>query len=403
MSFWLQRGQDLDGDGENDNFGSEVAISADGNTVVAGSPSGEGYVKVYDYDLQNAVWIQRGQNIVSDPNERFGISVDITADGNTVIVGASHHNGAGNSRGKVQVYEWDAQNTVWEQRGQTISGLSDNGNFGTDVSISSDGNIIAASAPIVNPGIVRVYEWNSGTEMWDQMDVDIVGESNPSSFGTSLALSSAGTTLIAGDPLNTDPDLLKGHARVFDWNSGSMMWEQRGADIDGEATGDQSGISVDISADGNTVAIGAPLNTAGISTGHGHVRVYDWDTNSMTWVQRGQDIDGWAITNLSGSSVSLSADGNILAVGAPGSGYPGNVRIYTWNEETEKWENLGKAIFGEGFSDQFGQSVSLSADGKILAASAFGNDGETGEQSGHVRVFLYAKEITINRYWQSVL
>ena len=48
------------------------------------------------------------------------------------------------------------------------------------------------------------------------------------------------------------------------------FWEQRGADIDGEAANDQSGYSVSLSADGNTVAIGARDN----SEEKGHVRVY---------------------------------------------------------------------------------------------------------------------------------
>jgi hypothetical protein len=99
--------------------------------------------------------------------------------------------------------------------------------------------------------------------------------------------------------------------RIYDWDT--VAWTQRGQDIDGEAESDNSGFSVSLSSDGNTVAIGGPYNdNSGLDAGH--VRVYDWDT--VAWTQRGSDIDGEAAGDYSGWSVSLSSGGNILAVGA---------------------------------------------------------------------------------------
>lgn len=73
------------------------------------------------------------------------------------------------------------------------------------------------------------------------------------------------------------------------------MWVQRGDDIDGEAAGDESGWSIALTSDDNTLAIGAHLNNGG-GTGAGHVRVFDWTfTTSQalgSWVRRGADIDG---------------------------------------------------------------------------------------------------------------
>ncbi|HHZ82369.1 MAG TPA: T9SS type A sorting domain-containing protein, partial [Flavobacteriales bacterium] len=95
-------------------------------------------------------------------------------------------------------------------------------------------------------------------------------------------------------------------------------WIQKGGDIDGEAAGDKSGWSVRINSDGNTVAIGAPENTG--TTGNswnerGHVRIYQW--NGSAWIQKGTDIDGDDYSDLSGKSVSMSSDGNTVAIGAP--------------------------------------------------------------------------------------
>ena len=92
------------------------------------------------------------------------------------------------------------------------------------------------------------------------------------------------------------------------------QWSQLGTDIDGEAASDESGYSVSISADGLTVAIGARYN-AGTGVQVGHVRVYK--LISGVWMQQGADIDGEASGDQSGYSVSISADGLTVAIGAP--------------------------------------------------------------------------------------
>ena len=125
-----------------------------------------------------------------------------------------------------------------------------------------------------------------------------------------------------------------GHVRVYDWAGGS--WNQRGLDIDGEDAGNESGWSVSMSADGNTVAIGARYND-GNGDEAGHVRVYDW--SGTAWTQRGLDIDGEAADDTSGRSVSMSADGETVAIGAPrndGNGNrSGHVRVYSYASGAE--------------------------------------------------------------------
>jgi hypothetical protein len=118
-----------------------------------------------------------------------------------------------------------------------------------------------------------------------------------------------------------------GHVRVYSYNGSA--WTQLGSDIDGEAAGDQSGRFISLSADGSRVAIGATLND-GSGTNAGHVRVYGY--NGSAWTQLDSDINGEAASDQSGYSVSLSADGSRVAIGAinnDGSGSDaGHVRIY---------------------------------------------------------------------------
>eukprot|EP00978_Attheya_sp_CCMP212_P006081 scaffold13680_cov29-Attheya_sp.AAC.2 len=114
-----------------------------------------------------------------------------------------------------------------------------------------------------------------------------------------------------GARLNDEIGIDSGHCRVYEWKNNK--WEQLGGDIVGEAAGDESGSSISLSADGMTVAIGARLNDDnGIESGH--CRVYGWKNNK--WEQLGGDIIGEAADDHSGSSISLSADGMRVAIGA---------------------------------------------------------------------------------------
>lgn len=162
---------------------------------------------------------------------------------------------------------------------------------------------------------------------------------------------------------------------------------QKGADIDGEAAFDQSGISVSM-PDKYTVAIGAKYNY-GSGTDAGHVRIYSWDSvNGGAWVQKGNDIDGEAANDQSGTSVSMP-DSNIVAIGAnynDGNGvWAGHVRIFSWSGST--WVQKGIDIDGESASDQSGCSVSM-PDSNTIAIGAKRNDGN-GSNAGHVRIYYW--------------
>jgi Flp pilus assembly pilin Flp len=179
-----------------------------------------------------------------------------------------------------------------------------------------------------------------------------------------------------------------GHVRVYKNISGT--WTQVGADIDGEAAGDNSGRSVSLSSDGSTVAIGAIYND-GTGSSAGHVRVYK--NISGTWTQVGADIDGEAAADWSGYSVSLSSDGSTVAIGAyandhsihnGGGSEAGHVRVYKNISGT--WTQIVSDIDGEAADDQSGTSVSLSSDGSTVAIGAKYNDG-TASSAGHVRVY----------------
>jgi hypothetical protein len=270
------------------------------------------------------------------------------------------------------------------QIGSDIIGETANDYSGSFISMSADGSKVAIGAVFNSDngdgsGQVRVYQNASG--IWTQVGADINGEAIGDISGSSVSISADGNTVAIGASRNDGNGLDSGHVRVYQYALGT--WTQIGADIDGEAAGDSSGSSVSLSASGNRVAIGAPNNG---TTKAGHVRVYQ--NNGGTWVQLGVDINGEFRDDGSGESVSISADGNRVAIGArfnDGNGNnSGHVRVYKY--ESSSWTKVGADIDGEAANDLSGASVSLSSDGSIVAIGAGGNDGN-GDASGHVRVY----------------
>ena len=265
------------------------------------------------------------------------------------------------------------------------------------MALSADGSIVAAGG-IGADGGVGVYQYSSGNKSWVQLGQGLIGEGVQDQFGAAVALSENGFTVAIGGPFNSlpsDDDLLEfssqGHVRVFQFNATLGSWEQLGQDLDGEAPLDYFGTSVALSADGSIVAAGSAYNDGSIS-GAGHVRIFQFDCGNQTWVQLGDDLDGQDLFGRFGYSVSLSADGSIVATGSMGGDgtgrNAGHVSIFQYNNDTDTWQQLGQNIDGEAAFDLFGYSVSLSADGSFVAAGGFFNDGR-GSDSGHVRIFQF--------------
>jgi len=371
-----------------------MAIGAPGN-YFSNDSSYSGRVRVYEWNAGS--WQQKGDDIDGEAaNDYFGGSVSLSSDGTVMAIGAPGNYHSSYS-GRVRVYKWNA-NTLpqsWEQMGDGIDGEAAADKSGWSVSLSSDGTAVAIGARGnddngTDSGHVRVYKWNETSSSWQQKGDNIDGEAAGDEFGTSVSLSSDGNVVAIGAPYNDGTGTSAGHVRVYKWNTVTTSWDQMGTAIDGEAANDQSGKSVSLSNDGTVLAIGAFGNGNG-GYYSGHVRVYEWDVDAFppSWHQRGDDIDG-EFFDWSGYSVSLSSDGTILAIGATDNGIDsGHVRVYEWNAGTSDWDQRGDDIDGEAAGDFSGWSVSLSSDGSVLAIGAPYNDGY-GTSSGHVRVYEFS-------------
>ncbi|WP_420460891.1 T9SS type A sorting domain-containing protein [Neolewinella sp.] len=387
-----QLGQDIDGEAADDRFGTSVSLSAGGQRLAIGATSNDGtgpnagHVRIYDL-TPSGDWQQIGQDIDGEAAEdQSGFSVALSADGQRVAIGAPATNTTG--RGQVRIYRLN-ESTLWQQLGQDIDGENLVDQSGTSVSLSADGQRVAIGAPrnrgrsAFASGHVRIYEFKASGN-WQQIGQDLDGEAAEDRSGTSVSLSADGQRVAIGARFNDGNGSNAGQVRVYGLNP-SGTWQQLGQDIDGEAAEDQSGISVSLSADGQRVAIGALL-ARGASIRAGHVRIYEFKA-SGNWQQLGQDLDGEATDDRFGTSVSLSTDGLGVAIGAPdfSGASAGYTRIYNLNAAGD-WQQLGQDIDGEAAGDQSGFSVSLSAEGLRVAIGAPTNDG-SGSNAGQVRVY----------------
>ena len=272
----------------------------------------------------------------------------------------------------------------WTQLGQDLDGEAIVELFGSSISMNADGSMVAIGGPgDMIPGVVRIFR-RSSTGSWEQVGQDLNGEGNADVWGGAISLSADGSVVAIGAIRNAGNGFESGHVRIYGNISGT--WTQIGQDIDGAAAGDRSGTSVRLSADGSLVAIGAP-NSDGNGTDSGHVRVFQRNASDI-WEQLGQDIDGETEFDQLGIYLSISADGSRVATSSYNTqdrDNAGGVRVFQ-RESSGNWEQIGQTIYSERITDRAGSVVDLSADGSILAIGNNSNS-DNGSLAGHTRVF----------------
>lgn len=328
--IWIQIGQDIAGEAVDDRSGWSLAISADGGIVAIGSDlnnSWRGQVEVYENI--GGTWTQIGEDIEGENFQDISAtSISLSNDGSIIAIGAPRSDGTANNSGHVRVFENSGGS--WIQIGQVIDGVQEQGRLGNSVALNGEGNIIVIGASQndengTNTGEVKIYENQDGT--WTQLGGDINGVVEFEDSGSEVALSEDGNIVAISSPSSNANGLHSGHVRIFEYLGG--VWTQIGEDIIGEASEDYFGWSMALSASGNIIAIGSLWNDNNGSDA-GNVRIFQ--NLSGVWTQIGESINGEAANDNSGYSVDISADGSIVAIGAKandGNGeFSGHVRVF---------------------------------------------------------------------------
>ena len=367
---WTQYGSSLHGS-QNDQFGWSIDLSSDGSTISVCS-NAQNYVKVYKKE-SSGVWIQKGETINANNIQNqggFSISLSLSSDGNILLLGEPNNN---NSKGDVNIYRFESG--VWNKKGNTISGSSESDNLGFSVSLSENGNnFITSSINFdTNKSYVGIYDLNNilyyDDYPFNQIGNSLNGDVAFNNFGTKVSLSENGKTLAISAVLDGNTDF--SYVRVF--NNISGVWSQIGSDIKTNIEGDGVGFNLKLSANGNVLALSSINNT---------VRIYE--NISGEWVQKGKNINGDIFTHYTQDGIDLSFDGNIVVIGESSSHNIdlGSVKVYKFISDT--WTQIGNSIEGKEGNDHLGYSVSISSNGNIIAISA---PNLSHENIGFVRVY----------------
>jgi hypothetical protein len=316
-STWKQDGHKLAASGNvgEAHFGDSVALSADGKTaLIGGSQFGGGLGAVWVFTRSGSGWTQATRIVGPGPvgAQAFGVSIGLSADGNTAVIGASFYN---NRIGAAYVYR--RSGSTWKQLGPTLFGTGGVGTpaYGSSVAISADGKTAAVGGPIDGAGAGRlgaVWMYSVSPSGWKLLGTKLVAKDavDNGSFGQSLALSSNGGVLLVGSSV--------GGAWLFD-RSGSTWTEaaKLGAPT---APGAMFGYSVGLDGAGKVAIAGAPYDGTGATEGAGSSWSFTGSGGHWSGAAKlpassrsGLDELGWG--------VAISSDGKTVIVGGPNDGH----------------------------------------------------------------------------------
>ncbi|PZU80924.1 MAG: hypothetical protein DI529_16140 [Chryseobacterium sp.] len=355
---WQQYGTDINSVISYNN----VSFSDDGQTLVSSNPlanSNNGAVTVFRYTNSN--WFQLGNSIVNNgayANSGFGAKVAMDGTGNTIAFCIRQ-----TPTNIIKIYSYNG--TDWVQKGADITGLNSE-NFGYDssfywsqpISFSNDGNTIAIgtnknSDTGSNSGKVRIYNYSNGN--WQQLGSDLKGITGEL-FGTSVELSNNGNILAVGAPGNASIGSNNGAVKVFSFNG--TDWQQLGNTVYGSSASQYVGKTLSMNANGDSFIINLRNNKI--------YKVYKY--SGTDWLQIGQDISDTTGTSTSYWTVDMNAQGDRVAVsvGRTGAGYSTGIQTYDYNG-TSWVKNIADLTSSNDSAYYYGRYFKLNSDGNYLS------------------------------------
>lgn len=411
-----------------DQFGASVALSGDGGTLAVGAP-GESSAftgiatqeplsandmpnsgAVYVFVRQGQRWQQQAfvKASTSTTTDRFGESLALSVTGDALAVGAPGRDARG------VVYTFTRSQGAWSERQMLAASASGpNERFGHSLAMSAAGHVLMVGDPRESQlhddsGAVYVFT-HDGTQWNEHVTLKANFPWPNAGFGTSVSLNAAGDLLAVGAPDSDSMGFSRGSAHVF--MLGGMGWQEQAELKAPHATINlQFGTSVALSADGSTLAVGArgdasaakgvdgdPQDDSASLAGAVHV----FRRDGVNWPHQAYlKASNTDMEDNFGRAVSLSANGDILVIGAPferstADGINGNQdnngssdvgAAYVFKRHGLAWSQRAyvKAP-NSGGEDNFGMRLALSADGQTLAIGAAGEaSSASGWNGAHI-------------------
>eukprot|EP00912_Choanoflagellata_sp_UC4_P000889 UC4_evm2s547 len=331
-------------------FGYSISLSGDGTRLAVGSlyyggnyqqKAMRGRVFIYDFDSIMGDWSLHGSqesetddnnDLVGNVKDFCGTIVELSSDGSRVLMGCPQRENAWIStlqqrQGYLRVIEYNDSLDTWIQKGSDMIGSNNDDGMGWGASISGDGNVVAGGAvwhvPDSSPsgndnieyGQVKIYKFDEGANDWTSMGADIVGTTHQSRCGASVSLSSDGNTVSVGFPRWNEWSYDRRRDAVSNHNYGKVIvytyteangWVVKGDELKFGHYGAYFGLFNTLSNDGLRVVVPDAMYETSQGEEIGRVRAFDYDSETNTWKQMGddmtgeQDKTGWTFTTISG-------------------------------------------------------------------------------------------------------
>jgi hypothetical protein len=435
-----------------DDFGYAVALSADGTTLAVGAPreparNAMGYFElpwgaVFVFKRQpSGEWLEEARlKALAYDSQKFGSSVALSSNGDTLVIGATgDHSGSAGVDGDPHdhsmpyagaAHVFTRAGAQWSRQAYLKASFPDSSaEFGYSVAVSADGNTVAVGEPFDDAGGAAHVFVRSGSQWTMHGQVQGSNTEAGDDFGVSVALSADGATLAVGARSESSSATgshgasdaecnnnlsnagcnndAPGAGAAYVFTRAGVNWSAqayiKASNTDQPGTvgvEDQFGYVLALSADGNTLAVGAPGEESGNGNESnndaaeaGAVYVYtraggQWSQPTYVKAITAHQLDKF------GSHVALSGNGNWLAVGAPEENHVavgvvqppqpatplfdvvpiGAVYLYQKSLNPAGWaySKYLKASNAQ-LGDSFG-SVALDADGRTIAVGAPGED-----------------------------
>ena len=270
---WTQLGSDLNGENNAHNFGYSTSLSSDGSKLAVSAirSSSIGYVKTYEY--VDSDWIQLGSTISGESRERFGSDISLSGDGSLIAISAVVHN---EYAGRVAVYQF--ADSTWSQVGDILEGKERFDQYGESLSLSKDAStLVIGSANGSNRyiGSIEMYELEGlGSS---ELTYSVVGQPTYGSLDTVSTETTSDTTITV---INYTPEK--------DYN-GSDTFTYTATDSKGGVS-DKATVSITVT----------PVNDAPTSSSSSD----NLDEDALTtFYLSGEDIDGDTLTYIITDSV----------------------------------------------------------------------------------------------------
>ena len=349
-------------------FGIAIDISSDGNTIIAGgqfdnATQGAAWIFVRSSD---GIWSQQQKLTVSD---NIGVapiarSVAISGDGNTVAIGGQADN---TNQGATWIFI--RSGLTWSQQTKIIgTGNTGAARQGWSIALNFNGNVLAAGGKdnAGSVGAVWIHDRNSVTGVWTQNNILVgTGNTGASAQGTSVSLSSDGKTMASG---GSSDNANQGAVWVFTETAG--VWTQQGAKLvstDNVGAAKQ-GFYVALSSDGNILAVSGHEDNAAKGA------VFIYGRSAGVWVRQGPKIvpnDENGNSNF-GVSIGISADGNTLIGGGPADdANKGATWVFTRSNELWTQQGSKKVGLSDTTNNAQGYAVSISKNATTFVTGGF--------------------------------